>query len=135
MPRSPSATPDCRYPTPKRRPNWAGPPFPEPDSPPALRAGGPTACEGSAPTTRLVPRRLIVVRLFPREVGRSLLERRLQPLGQILRRQERRIPRRDVAQALRDPGDALLIEHVLDAVDDQRRVGGDLGGRRVCGRK
>ena len=73
--------------------------------------------------------------LPPVKFGVALLERRGDALGEVLRRQHRRVPHRHVAQAFRDPRDALLIQHVLDAADGQRRVGGDLGGGFVRGRQ
>src|SRR4029077_11048109 len=71
--------------------------------------------------------------LLPGELRRTLGERRRDALGEILGRQERRVPGRDVAQALGDRRNALLVQDVLDAVDGQWWVGGDLGGRGVGG--
>src|SRR6201999_2529819 len=50
-----------------------------------------------------------------------------------LGRQERRVPGGDVAQALGDRRDALLVQDVLDAVDGQRGIGGDFGRGAVRG--
>ena len=59
--------------------------------------------------------------LLPGELRRTLGERRRDAFGQVLGRQEGRVPGGDVAQTLRYRRNALLVKDVLDAVDRQRR--------------
>ena len=71
----------------------------------------------------------------PVKIRGPLLKRRGDAFGEIFRRQHRCVPCRHVTKAFRDPRDALLIQHVLDAVDGEWGVAGDLGSGCVRGRQ
>src|SRR4051812_25422354 len=66
--------------------------------------------------------------LLTAEFRSPALEEGLRRLGEILAGQERGVPGRDVPQTVGHVRLALLAEHVLYALHDQRRVRGDLGG-------
>src|SRR6201992_2075635 len=92
--------------------------------------------ESKSAGTRILPSEVTSARVrvsLAFELRRPLLECRRDALGEVLGRQERRVPGGDVAQALGERRDALLVEDVLDAVDGQRGIGGDLGRGGVRG--
>src|SRR5262249_28345641 len=82
-----------------------------------------TRSRRNSPTRRAVRRGSAAL-----ELGRALGGERRGGLAEILGREERRVPGGDVVEAFGDRLALAVIEHVLDAAHDQRRVGGDLGG-------
>ena len=71
-------------------------------------------------TERLTPRAKRdrdVVRSLVSELGGSLLDRRSDGFGQVLRQQHRRVPRGDVVQTVRHGMIARVNDHLLDPAD------------------
>src|SRR5690606_5564116 len=66
-------------------------------------------------------------------VGSALFEYCLDRFGEVLGGQEGGVPGGDVAQAFGDRGGVALTQHVLHALNHQRRIGGDFAGGRVGG--